>query len=81
MEFGLVLGIIITFAFIGFIAHGFVEGYTEGKNTCIWVKLICKVILGLFLFGALMLLGKCGCASGYEYSPSGETNLEHYEPR
>ncbi len=78
---GLFLGAIITLAFIAFVAHGIVDAYTEGKNISICVKVLCKVIVGVFLFGVLMLLGKCGCASGYEYSPSGETNLEHYEPR
>lgn len=78
---GLLLGVIITLAFIAYVAHGIVEAYTERKNISIWVKVLCKVMVGVFLFGVLMLLGKCGCASGYEYSPSGETNLEHYEPR
>ena len=78
---GLLLGVIITLAFIAYIAHGIVEAYTEGKNIPIWVKVLCKVIVGVSLFGLFMLLGKCGCASGYEYSPSGESTLEHYEPR
>lgn len=78
---GLFIGTVITFAFIAFIAHSVVEAYTEKKDIAIWVKVLCKVIVGVFLFGMLMLLGKCGCASEYEYTPSGETTLEHYEPR
>lgn len=78
---GLFLGTIITLVFIAFVAHCIVDAHTEGKNVQIWVKVLCKVIVGVFLFGALMLLGKCGCASGYECSPSGKTTLEHYEPR
>lgn len=78
---GLFFGAVITFAFIAFIAHGIVEAYTEDKNIPVWVKVFCKVIVGVFLLGMLMLLGKCKCASGYEYTPNGETTLEHYEPR
>lgn len=78
---GLFIGAVITFAFLAFIAHCIVEAYTEKKDITIWVKVLYKVIVGVFLFGMLILLGKCGCASECEYTPSGETTLEHYEPR
>lgn len=78
---GLFIGAIITFAFIAFVAHGIVEAYSEGKKTPIWAKVLYTVVIGFSLFGILVLLGKCGCSSEYEYTPSGETTLEHYEPR
>ena len=78
---GLFIGAIITFAFIAFIAHGIVEAYTEDKNIHTCVKVLYKVIVGVFLFGMFILLGKSGCASEHEYTPNGEATLEHYEPR
>lgn len=78
---GLYWGVFITLAIIAFTANAFVDGYTEGKNAPKWAKIIGKVIVGAILLGALLLLGKCGCSSEYEYTPSGETTLEHYEPR
>lgn len=78
---GIYIAIVITLAFIAFIANALVDGYTEYKNIPLLIKIICKIIVGAILFGALLLLGKCGCSSGYEYTPTGETTLEHYEPR
>lgn len=78
---GLILGTIVLFAVIAFSANALVDGYTEDMNVPKWAKIIYKVILGIILLGILILLGKCGCASEYEYTPSGETTLEHYEPR
>ena len=78
---GLYFGVFITFAIITFIANALVDGYTEDMNPPKRTKIICKVIVGVMLFGVLLLLGRCGCSSGDEYTPSGETTLEHYEPR
>ena len=78
---GKFLALVITMAIIAFIANALVDGYTEGKNIPQWSKIIGKVIVGAILLGALLILGKCGCSSEYEYTPSGETTLEHYEPR
>lgn len=78
---GLYIGVFITLAMIAFVANALVEGYTEDTNTPKWAKIICKVIVSAILFCALLFLGKCGCSLGDEYSPSGETTLEHYEPR
>lgn len=68
-------------AIIAFTANALVDGNTEGKNISKWAKMFYKVLVGAILFGVLLLLGKCGCSSGYEYTPNGETTLEHYEPR
>lgn len=78
---GLYFGFLVSLAFIAFTANAFFDGYTESKNIPQWEKIIGKVIVGTILFGALMLSVKCGCSSEYEYTPSGETTLEHYEPR
>ena len=78
---GLILGTIVLFAVISFSANALVDGYTENMNVPKWAKIIYKVILGIVLLGILILLGKCGCSSGYEHTSTGETTLEHYEPR
>lgn len=78
---GLYFGVFITLAMIAFVANALVDGYTEDKDTPKWAKIIYKVIVAAMLFGVLLLLGRCGCSSGDECTPSGETTLEHYEPR
>lgn len=78
---GILLATIMALAVIAFISNAFVDGYVDGKNVNKWEMVIYKVIVCTILFGGLMVLSKCGCASGYEYSPSGKTTLEHYEPR
>ncbi len=78
---GLYVALFITLAVIAFVSNVFVDGYTEDKNIPQWIKIISKVIVAAILFGLLMLLGKCGCSSEHEYTPSGETTIEHYEPR
>ena len=78
---GKLLALVITLAIIAFIAEALVEGFADGKNINKWAMIGYKVIVGAIFLSALLLLGKCGCASEYEYTPSGETTLEHYEPR
>ncbi|MBR7134857.1 MAG: hypothetical protein IKC85_04810 [Bacteroidaceae bacterium] len=78
---GVLIALVITLAIIAFIADALVEGFANGKNINKWAIIGYKVIVCIILFGVLILLGKCGCTSGYEYTPSGETTLEHYEPR
>lgn len=78
---GLLLGTLILFGVIAFVSNALIDGYTEDMNVPKWAKIIYKAILGFVLLGILILLGKCGCSSAYEYTPTGETTLEHYEPR
>lgn len=78
---GLYFGILITLTIIVFIANALVDGYVDDKNINKWVMIICKAIVCIILFGGLILLSKCGCSLENEYTPSGESTLEHYEPR
>ena len=77
---GLFIGTLISLAFIAFIANALVEGYTEGNNIPKWIKMLCKVTLSIIFIGILAIMAKCG-SSEHEHTPSGETTLEHYEPR
>lgn len=78
---GILLASIITLAVVAFIANALVDGYADGKDINKWIMIVCKAIVCIILLGVLMLLGKCGTSLENEYTPSGETTLEHYEPR
>lgn len=78
----MIIGIIITFAVIAFVANALVDGYTENQNVKKWKLMLYKIIVSIILFWLLMMLGKCGCSfGGYDDTQTGETLLEHYEPR
>lgn len=78
-----VLAATIIFIVIAYVAHTMVEAYCESIKAKIskWAMCLCKVVVGAILFVLLMCLGKCQCSTGYEDAPTGETTLEHYEPR
>ena len=75
------LGFIITLAFLWFISNALVEGFCDGKNIHHLIRLFCKAILLITMLGILFCMSKCEGVSSNEYTPTGETTLEHYEPR
>ena len=79
----MIAAIIVTIIIILVVAHYVVEALEETYNLRIHTiaKRIWEIIVAAILFGMLMLLGKCGCSFNEEYTPNGESTLEHYEPR
>lgn len=72
---------IILFATLYFIANALVEGFTQDKDMHKATRIGLKVLVTLLLAFLLGALSKCGCTSEEEYSPSGKSTMEHYEPR
>lgn len=79
----MIIASIVTLLFIVIIANCIVEAVEEGWRLSFSKisKAVYEVIVSALLVGLCFVLGKCGCTSNEEHSPSGESTLEHYEPR
>lgn len=77
-----VISYITTLAFLLLISFYLVNSVDEAYHLGLrkWVKRSLSTLVSIILIGVLFLLAKCG-GGGYEYSPTGESTLEHYEPR
>lgn len=79
----MIVASVVMFLIIVITAHCVVEAVEEGWNLSLskLSKRICEVIASILMLGLVFALGKCSCAFYEEYSPNGESTIEHYEPR
>ncbi len=77
------VALVVTFLIIVITAHCVVEAVEEGWKLSLskLSKRICEVIASILMLGLVFALGKCSCTFNEEYSPDGESTMEHYEPR
>ena len=77
------IALALLFAFIYYLVNGLIDGFLSEESPVLseleilMLKLASTILVILFLG----LLSRCGCTSEEYESTSGETSLEHYEPR
>lgn len=79
----MIIASIVTLLFIVITGNCIVGAIEEGWRLSFskLARVLYEVIVSALLVGLLFVLGKCGCTFNEEHSPSGESTLEHYEPR